>query len=71
MMFPAPLFMVLTFSQHIRFARASSQLADSNARNRSLTAKCLQQGFRYHKLRIAFLNFIVDTLNWFLNILPD
>ena len=38
-------------SQHIRFARVSSHVADFNARNKSLTAKLLQQGYRYHKLR--------------------
>ena len=41
-------------SQLIRFARVSSHLADCNARNRSLTAKVLQQGYRYYKLRKAF-----------------
>ena len=43
-------------SQLIRFARVSSHLADFNACNRSLTAKLLQQGYRYHKLRKAFSN---------------
>ena len=38
-------------SQLIRFARVSSHVADFNARNKSLTAKILQQGYRYHKLR--------------------
>ena len=58
-------------SELIRFARVSSHLVDFNARNRSLTAKLLQQGYRYHKLRkVFFFNFIVDTLNWFLNIIP-
>ena len=37
-------------SQLIRFARVSSHVADFNARNKSLTAKLLQQGYRYHKL---------------------
>ena len=37
-------------SQLIRFARVSSQVADFNARNKSLTAKLLQQDYRYHKL---------------------
>ena len=41
-------------SQLIRFARVSSHLADFNARNRNETAKLLQQGYRYHKLRKAF-----------------
>ena len=35
----------------IRFARVSSHVADFNARNKILTAKLLQQGYRYHKLR--------------------
>ena len=43
--------------QLIRFARMSSHLADFNARNRSLMAKLLQQGYRYHKLRKAFSKF--------------
>ena len=29
-------------------------MADFNARNKSLTAKLLQQGYRYHKLRNTF-----------------
>ena len=37
-------------SQLIRFARVSSPVADFNARNKSLTAILLQQGYRYHKL---------------------
>ena len=37
-------------SQLIRFARVSSHVADFNARNKSLTAKLFQQGYRYHKL---------------------
>ena len=44
-------------SQLIRFARVSSHVADFNARNKSLTAKLLQQGYRYHKLRKTFSNF--------------
>ena len=63
----------LNMSQFIRFARVSSHLADFNTRNKSFTAKLLQQGYRYNKLRQAFffLNFIVDTSNWFINIIPD
>ena len=38
-------------SQLFRFARVSSHVADFNARNKSLTAKHLQQGYWYHKLR--------------------
>ena len=32
----------------------SSHVADFNAHNKSLTAKLLQQGYRYHKLRKTF-----------------
>ena len=56
----------------IRFARVSSHLTDFYARNENLTTKHFQQGYRCHKRRKAFsLNFIVDTLNWFLNIIPN
>ena len=41
-------------SQLIRFARVSSHVVDFNARNKRLTAKLLQQGYRYHKLRKTF-----------------
>ena len=44
-------------SQLIRFARVSSHVVDFNARNKSLTAKLLQQGYRYHKLRKNFSKF--------------
>ena len=44
-------------SQLIRFARVSSHVADFNARNKSLAAKLLQQGYRYHKLRKTFSKF--------------
>ena len=40
-----------------------------SARNKSLTAKLLQQGYRYHKLWKT--NFIADTMNWFLNSMLD
>ena len=32
-------------------------VTDFNARNKSLRAKLLQQGYRYHKLRMPFSNF--------------
>ena len=38
-------------SQLIRFARASSYVADFNTPNKLLTQKLLKQGYRYHKLR--------------------
>ena len=44
-------------SQLIRFARASSYVADFNTRNRLLTQKLLKQGYRYHKLRKTFSKF--------------
>ena len=44
-------------SQLIRFASVSGHVVDFNARNKSLTAKFLQQGYRYHKLRKTFSKF--------------
>ena len=41
-------------SQLFRFARVSCHVADFNARRKSLTAKLLQQGYRYHKFRKPF-----------------
>ena len=41
-------------SQLIRFARVCNHVADFSARNKCLTAKLLQQGYRYHKLRKTF-----------------
>ena len=52
-------------SQLIRFAslRVSSQVADFNARNKSLIAKLRQHGFRYHKLRKTFSKFYRSKFN--------
>ena len=47
----------VNISQLIRFARVSSHVADFNARNKSLTAKLLKQGYRYHILRKTFSKF--------------
>ena len=44
-------------SQLIRFARASSHVADFNTHNKLLTQKLLKQCYRYHKLRKAFSKF--------------
>ena len=44
-------------SQLIKFARVCNHEVDFNARNRCLTAKLLQQGYRYHKLRKTFSKF--------------
>ena len=44
-------------SQLIRFARVCNHVADFNARNKCLTVKLLQQGYRYDKLRKTFSKF--------------
>ena len=44
-------------SQLIRFAKVGSHVTGFNARNKSLTAKVIQQGYRYHKLRKTFTKF--------------
>ena len=44
-------------SQRVRFARASSYVADFNVLNKLLTQKLLNQGYRYHKLRKTFSKF--------------
>ena len=44
-------------SQLIRFARVCNHVEDFNARNKCLTAKLLQQGYRYHKCRRIFSKF--------------
>ena len=44
-------------SQLIRFARVCNHVTDFNARNKCLTAKLLQQGYRYHKRRKTFSKF--------------
>ena len=49
-------------SQLIRFAKESSYVADFNTRNKLLTQKLLKQGYRYHKHRKHFQNFIDDTM---------
>ena len=48
-------------SQLIQLARVSSHVVDFNARNKSLTAKLLQQGYWYHKLRKSFSKFYRRT----------
>ena len=54
-------------SQLIRFASASSYVADFNTRNKFLTQKLFKQGYRYHNFAKPFLNFVDDTMIWFLN----
>ena len=51
---------VIYISQLIRFARASSHVADLNTGNKLLTQKLLKQTYRHHKLCKTFLNFIDD-----------
>ena len=46
-------------SQLIRFARVCNHVTYFNARNKCLTAKLLQQGYRYRKLRKTFSNFVL------------
>ena len=58
-------------SQLIRFARVSSHVVDFNARNKSLTAKLLQQGIGIINFERLSPNFIADTMNWFLNSMLD
>ena len=47
--------------QLIPFARVCSHVDDFNNRSKFLTSKLLKQGYRYHKLHKAFLNFITNT----------
>ena len=54
-------------SQLIRFVRASSYVTDFNTRKELLTQKLLKQGYQYHRLYKPFLNFIDDTMIWYLN----
>ena len=54
-------------SQLIRFARASSHVADFNTRNKLLTQKLLKQGYRYHKLRKTSPKFYRRYLNFISN----
>ena len=44
-------------SQLIRFARASSHVADFNSCNKLLTQQLIKQGYRYHKLCKTFSKF--------------
>ena len=47
--FSSPCFLWCIHFAFIRFARVCNHVADFNARNKCLTAKLLQQGYRYHK----------------------
>ena len=54
---PRAAFYGVYISRLIRFARVSSHVTDFNTRNKLLTAKFLNQGYRYHKLCKAFSKF--------------
>ena len=54
---PRPTSYAFYNSQLIRFASASSHIADFNSRNKLLTQKLLKQGYRHHKLCITFSQF--------------
>ena len=55
--FPRPPSYGVYISQLILFARVCSNVDDFNKRKIFLTAKLLQQGYRYHKIRKAFSKF--------------
>ena len=52
----------VNISQHIRFARASSYVADFNTRNKLLTQKLLNKAIGFINCAKPFLNFIDDTM---------
>ena len=54
---PRSTFYEVYISQLIRFARASSYVADFNTRNKLLSQKLLKQGYLYHKLLKTFSKF--------------
>ena len=58
-------------SQLIRFARASSYVADFNTRNKLLTQKLLKQDNRYHKLCKTFSKFYGRYYDLILNFKLD
>ena len=55
--FLAVLLIGLYMKHLIRFARVCNHVADFSAQNKCLTAKFLQQCYRYHKLRKTFSKF--------------
>ena len=48
----------------LTFARVCNHVTDFNARNKCLTAKLLQQGYRYHQLRKPFSKFYRRHYEW-------
>ena len=61
---PSSTYYGVDISQFIRFARVSSHVVDNYARNKGLTAKLLQQGYRYHKLRKTFFELVTKFNVW-------
>ena len=57
--------------QLIRFARVSCHVFDFKTRNKILTAKLLNQDYRYHKLRRAFSKAIKRITSWYQNLIWD
>ena len=57
-------------SQLIRFARASSHVADSNTPNKLFSQKFFKQGYQYHKLRKTFFykfRNLKCMVTWYIN----
>ena len=54
---PRRAFYGVFISQLIKFARVCNHVADFNARNKCISAKLLQHGYRYYKLRKTFSKF--------------
>ena len=52
----------------ITFDGVCNHVTDFNVRNKCLTTKLLEQGFRYHKLRKKFLDSTEDTMNLMLGL---
>ena len=54
----------VSISHHTRFARVWSNVDDYNNRNLFLTAKLLNQRYRYHIFKEHFLNSTTDTVKY-------
>ena len=54
--------MVFIFLNLFEMLECKSHVDDFNSRNKVLTTKLLKQGYRYHKLRKGFQNFIGSIL---------
>ena len=50
--------LMMYICQLVCFSRASPHESDFKRRRKKLTTQLLEQGFRYHKLRRAFYNFL-------------